>query len=309
LMYECFLPYILNFEKCVEAYNKAVKIPQFIEFERECERDPRGSLLSLTDILIMPVQRLPRYHLLFEQLKKYTPEDHVDYPTICDALEQIGDLCVQCNDDKKKHELMEVAWDLKVLVEYNDNLVEIITPIYLDWTVKEVMDRLRKKISTGPTAEYGLYMESRKIWMDETAKFINYHKDFEKDPEGVLLFQKKGHYSRKSRSLPKSFMNMLFSNSATKMPDIPVTPTNARDSPKLLASAYRANATTSNSPTRKPTLAKNNSSSGPSSPRTKSPSPPPTTTTTTTTTTPTGSPLHTSVTKVTKQKSKVALPL
>ncbi len=57
------------------------------------------------------------------------------------------------------HELMDVMWDLKVLVEQNDTLVEIITPIYLDWTVKEVMDRLKKKVN-GATTEYGLYMES-----------------------------------------------------------------------------------------------------------------------------------------------------
>jgi hypothetical protein len=83
MILECFAPYIMHFDKCVETYNRAIKNTAFVEFERECERDPRGSLLSLTDILIMPVQRyhllfklivliigrLPRYQLLFEVLE------------------------------------------------------------------------------------------------------------------------------------------------------------------------------------------------------------------------------------------------
>ena len=53
---------------CVAVYNDVVNNDKFMKFERECEKDPRSSLLNLTDILIMPVQRVPRYQMLFEVL-------------------------------------------------------------------------------------------------------------------------------------------------------------------------------------------------------------------------------------------------
>jgi hypothetical protein len=54
---------------------------------------------------------------------------------------------------------MSVMWDLKVYVEKDQGLVEIITSVYLDWTAKEVMDRLKKKVSS-INSDYGLYLES-----------------------------------------------------------------------------------------------------------------------------------------------------
>jgi RhoGEF domain len=39
--------------------------------------------------MIMPVQRTPRYYLLFEQLVKFTPPDHVDHQPASLAIETI----------------------------------------------------------------------------------------------------------------------------------------------------------------------------------------------------------------------------
>jgi len=134
--------------------------------------------------------------------------------------------------------------------------------------------------------------------MEENDKLISYHKDFEKDPEAALLFQKKGHYSRKSKSLPKPFMTFFTSSSSTtvtKLPDISVTPTNGKESPKLLASAYRA----ITNGTRKPTLTK--------TPATPTTSPPPKTHPQPLT--PLTHVKSMTTTTVTKTKAKTTLPL
>lgn len=43
----------------------------------------------MEDNLILPVQRLPRYQLLLQVIRKNTPEDHIDYRPVESAIRQI----------------------------------------------------------------------------------------------------------------------------------------------------------------------------------------------------------------------------
>ena len=62
---------------------------QFARFLEQAQQDPRSMGLSIADLLIEPVQRIPRYKLLLEQLLKYTPESHPDYANMGAALESV----------------------------------------------------------------------------------------------------------------------------------------------------------------------------------------------------------------------------
>eukprot|EP00026_Physarum_polycephalum_P001960 Phypoly_transcript_01964.p1 GENE.Phypoly_transcript_01964~~Phypoly_transcript_01964.p1 ORF type:complete len:979 (+),score=142.50 Phypoly_transcript_01964:32-2968(+) len=53
--------------------------------------------LDLSDLLLMPVQRLPRYVLLLESLIKKTPEDHADFQLLRNALALIKKVADQVN--------------------------------------------------------------------------------------------------------------------------------------------------------------------------------------------------------------------
>ena len=46
--------------------------------------------LDLTSFLIMPVQRVPRYRMLIEEIVKQTPPDHPDMQSLATALEKVG---------------------------------------------------------------------------------------------------------------------------------------------------------------------------------------------------------------------------
>ncbi len=50
------------------------------------ESDTKNELGSY---LIMPVQRIPRYELLLKTLIGYTPEDHIDYFNLNQALQMV----------------------------------------------------------------------------------------------------------------------------------------------------------------------------------------------------------------------------
>lgn len=63
--------YAINFPKIVSVYQKAQQNPRFVEFEKVCEANQHASLLTLGDLFIMPIQRIPRYRLLFEVRKSF----------------------------------------------------------------------------------------------------------------------------------------------------------------------------------------------------------------------------------------------
>lgn len=49
---------------------------------RDCVQRPECGKLWLEDHLIAPIQRLPRYILLFRELRKRTPVDHADHANL-----------------------------------------------------------------------------------------------------------------------------------------------------------------------------------------------------------------------------------
>jgi len=66
--------------------------------------------------LIQPVQRIPRYRLLLQDIVKRTPEDHIDYKNLSFALTTILDVAQLVNDRKKESEAQSM------LKELNDRL-------------------------------------------------------------------------------------------------------------------------------------------------------------------------------------------
>jgi len=54
---------------------------------------------SLSSLLILPIQRIPRYQLLLRDLIKATPRDHPDQPLLISALEQMQ--CLTCSLDEQ----------------------------------------------------------------------------------------------------------------------------------------------------------------------------------------------------------------
>ena len=60
----------------------------------------------LPDLLITPIQRLPRYSLLLREFKKHTAPDHPDYEKIAKSLKRIESLNTKINEKKRNHEIL-----------------------------------------------------------------------------------------------------------------------------------------------------------------------------------------------------------
>ncbi|RWS17899.1 rho guanine nucleotide exchange factor 17-like protein, partial [Dinothrombium tinctorium] len=68
------------------------------------------SKLTLDAILIMPVQRIPRYELLIKELLKHTPTEHPDHEFLLKAQKEVHELALKINRMEKEaflHEQMQ----------------------------------------------------------------------------------------------------------------------------------------------------------------------------------------------------------
>lgn len=60
--------------------------------------------MKLNALLITPVQRIPRYKLLLEDVIKNTPDAHSDKRSLREALAQIDAVAWHINDQLREHD-------------------------------------------------------------------------------------------------------------------------------------------------------------------------------------------------------------
>jgi len=100
--------YISNYEAAAALVIEQQKQNQaFASFITECFNSPDCKGLTFGAYLITPIQRIPRYKLLFQDLLKNTPESHPDYKNLEKAFMVIDEVARFVNQTIKDHESME----------------------------------------------------------------------------------------------------------------------------------------------------------------------------------------------------------
>ncbi|XP_049850428.1 rac guanine nucleotide exchange factor JJ-like isoform X1 [Schistocerca gregaria] len=93
--------YIINFDSVTELLSRLHQDPRYVELENKCI-EVSQQLLNLLALLVMPVQRIPRYVLLLKQLISYADAVYFDYNALVEALERVNELCATINEQKRK---------------------------------------------------------------------------------------------------------------------------------------------------------------------------------------------------------------
>ncbi|EFA82665.1 pleckstrin domain-containing protein [Heterostelium album PN500] len=98
---KAYTDYVKNFDFSLRRLQACSKEMKFVAFIKQAEDKtvPRSRLESL---LITPVQRIPRYVLLLQDLLKHTEESHPDFPHITEGLEIIKKVAISINDTKRR---------------------------------------------------------------------------------------------------------------------------------------------------------------------------------------------------------------
>ena len=88
-------------------------------------RAKRKQKKPLTNHLILPIQRVPRYTLLLTDLKKHTPQEHSEYTDLCSALSKIDKISHVINEHKRQIENMSQCLQVQEnLKDLKDSIVE-----------------------------------------------------------------------------------------------------------------------------------------------------------------------------------------
>jgi len=94
-IFKQFAPFFKMFTMYLNNYEHAINLKcslcdtnaAFNEFVNHAQCDPRCKAMDLNSFLITPVQRVPRYKLLLEELLKKCPETEPDYKLLQEAFE------------------------------------------------------------------------------------------------------------------------------------------------------------------------------------------------------------------------------
>lgn len=111
-------PFVNFFEMSKEALHRCDKTyPRFHAFLKANESRPECCRQTLSELLITPVQRIPRIILLLQDLVKHTPASHSDHTPLQEAVESLKTVMNHINEDKRKTEgqmqMFEVLRDVE----------------------------------------------------------------------------------------------------------------------------------------------------------------------------------------------------
>jgi len=100
-----YTEYITNYNVSLSTYESLrKKNKKFDQWITEKEKDVNLNFQKFESLLILPVQRIPRYSLLLKELLKHTSHDHDDYEELQYSLKKMENVAIYLNDKKAESE-------------------------------------------------------------------------------------------------------------------------------------------------------------------------------------------------------------
>lgn len=114
--------YSQNFNLALEKLSQMLRSNEtFRKFEQTQSHAKDMASLNLQAYLIMPIQRIPRYKMLLEDLLKHTSKEHAEYECLEIALGRIQNVAHFVNEEIRKHEnFLSVIWLQLRMTGYKD---------------------------------------------------------------------------------------------------------------------------------------------------------------------------------------------
>eukprot|EP01113_Clastostelium_recurvatum_P039518 TRINITY_DN6041_c0_g2_i6.p1 TRINITY_DN6041_c0_g2~~TRINITY_DN6041_c0_g2_i6.p1 ORF type:complete len:1168 (-),score=332.78 TRINITY_DN6041_c0_g2_i6:54-3242(-) len=113
-----YIPYVQKFSTVMTTVqNLRNSRERFSQFMDDCQHDPLAKGLDLASYLIMPIQRIPRYSLLLQELLKHTRPDHTEYDKLGEALTKVKDIALNLNEKKRDSENKSKLFEITAVLE------------------------------------------------------------------------------------------------------------------------------------------------------------------------------------------------
>ncbi|KAG8201301.1 hypothetical protein JTE90_016783 [Oedothorax gibbosus] len=126
---DTYTAFINNWKCAKDATKIATQAkPAFARFLEHMSREHKGKL-ALDALLIMPVQRIPRYELLLKELLKHTPMDHPDHHLLVQAQKEVHDLAVKINRvEREAFQIEQMQQRVREIEHHIDGVVDLCVP-------------------------------------------------------------------------------------------------------------------------------------------------------------------------------------
>jgi len=128
---DLFKMYQDYFHKHEQAVQHLIKLERknakFTKWSKDTASKVNG--LTIQALLILPIQRLPRYEMLLKQMIKRTDQYHCDMYDLQEALEQICEVTEHINEKMKEHDRrLKVAMVEKRFIDLVDSIGHFVKP-------------------------------------------------------------------------------------------------------------------------------------------------------------------------------------
>ncbi|RIA96501.1 hypothetical protein C1645_384598 [Glomus cerebriforme] len=178
--------YVKNFNSALSVINVQLRDnPAFSAFLRDIIKTGQCKGLTLQAYLIMPVQRIPRYKLLLEDLLKKTVVTHPDYLNLKKAYQVIENVATFVNETIRQHEMFITMLDIqKSLTGFDEVLLVPGRTFIKRGIVKKICRRKHQKHEFFLFSDILIY--ARPSLMDDTYTF---HRKFSLEDVTVLVVE------------------------------------------------------------------------------------------------------------------------
>ncbi|EGC39822.1 hypothetical protein DICPUDRAFT_26275, partial [Dictyostelium purpureum] len=105
--FKLYTEYCSNYDKAIARLKQKTEESKDLSMFLKKKNSENGTGLDLISLLIMPVQRIPRYKLLLQSLIQYTPLESPDYKDVDKALESISEVANIVNESIREKQKME----------------------------------------------------------------------------------------------------------------------------------------------------------------------------------------------------------
>eukprot|EP01116_Phalansterium_solitarium_P015684 TRINITY_DN3488_c2_g1_i1.p3 TRINITY_DN3488_c2_g1~~TRINITY_DN3488_c2_g1_i1.p3 ORF type:complete len:351 (+),score=150.07 TRINITY_DN3488_c2_g1_i1:1271-2323(+) len=110
-----YIQYVNNYNRAMSTLHELGRDePRFTEFLRAAKT--KAEAMELAAYLIMPVQRIPRYILLLQDLRAHTLPSHPDFDSLALALAKLQEVAATINESNRRAESMSRILRLQQLL-------------------------------------------------------------------------------------------------------------------------------------------------------------------------------------------------
>ncbi|GBB97882.1 hypothetical protein RclHR1_00310010 [Rhizophagus clarus] len=178
--------YVKNFNSALSVIDVQLRDnPAFSAFLRDIIKTGQCKGLTLQAYLIMPVQRIPRYKLLLEDLLKKTVETHPDYLNLKKAYQVIENVATFVNETIRQHEMFITMLEIqKSLTGFDEVLLVPGRTFIKRGIVKKICRRTHQKREFFLFSDILIYASPS--LMDDTYTF---HRKFSLEDVTVLMVE------------------------------------------------------------------------------------------------------------------------